>query len=217
MNQVSVVLVDDPPPLRMGVAAILQRSGKFSVVAEVGTVDAALHSIRSFCPKLAIVDISLPDGSGLDVMRTLAGSECDCRYLVLSMHARRSIADEALEAGACGYMLKESTGEHLVSALEQILEGSTYLDPRLQSVRSPASAGLRPSGDGTQGLSQLSDREYQVFVLIANGRNAKEIGNLLAISSKTVDNHRASIMEKLGADSIADIVRIAIRTGAIDP
>jgi DNA-binding NarL/FixJ family response regulator len=217
MQTTSVILVDDHPPLRMGVAAILERSGTYSVVAEVGTVDSAIESIRTICPEIAIIDISLPDGNGLDIMRALQGHACDVRFLMLSMHARRSIAEEAVEAGASGYMLKESTGDHLISALDQILEGAIYLDPRLApvTVARPRKEGEHP--DGAREIESLSDREFQVFELIARGRNAKEIGAILSISSKTVDNHRASIMEKLGAESVADIVRIAIRTGAIEP
>ena len=217
MSKTSVILVDDHPPLRMGVAAILERSQKFEVVAEVGTVDSAIQAVRSYCPDVVIVDISLPDGSGFDILRTIDSDTCATRYLMLSMHARRTIADQAMELGASGYMLKESTGDHLVSALEQIMEGVIYYDPRLSPVNATVVTGLPDSSEGSAKVDSLSEREYQVFELIARGRNAKEIGSMLNISSKTVDNHRASIMEKLGAESIADLVRIAIRTGAIDP
>lgn len=217
MSKTSVILVDDHPPLRMGVAAILERSEKFEVVGEVGTVDSAIQSVRSYCPDVAIVDVSLPDGSGFDVLRAVDSERCATRYLMLSMHARRSIAEQAIEMGASGYMLKESTGDHLISALEQIMEGSIYFDPRLSPVNGHTATGTGTSSDVLGTVESLSDREYEVFELIARGRNAKEIGSLLSISSKTVDNHRASIMDKLSAESIADLVRIAIRTGAIEP
>ncbi|MFP4376546.1 MAG: response regulator [Spirochaetales bacterium] len=212
----TVVLVDDHPPLRAGVAAILERSGTYRVVAEVGTADDAFYTVRTLAPDVCVLDISLPDGNGVDVVRDTKRVAPDTKILILSMHSVRRIADEALQAGADGYMLKESTGEHLVTALDQILRGEPFIDARLV----PILDGGTPRGaqpDGRDGVEILSDREYQVFCLLAHGRTSKEIGSTLGISPKTVDNHRASIMEKLGVFSVADLVRITIRTGAMQP
>ncbi|TVQ21985.1 MAG: DNA-binding response regulator [Spirochaetaceae bacterium] len=212
MSVRTVILVDDHPPLRAGVATILEATGHYRVVSQVGAVADALRAAGELSPDILVVDISLPDGSGIDLVRSLRSTGCPGRILVLSMHAIRRLADEAIDAGADGYLLKESTGEHLMAALESICDGRTFIDARLRSLGAsiPADQPAREAGT-------LTGREYQVFVQIASGRNSKEIGALLGISPKTVDNHRAAVIEKLGVSSVAELVRIAIRTGAIVP
>ncbi len=212
MSVRTVILVDDHPPLRAGVAAILEATGRYRVVAQVGAVAEALRAARDLCPDILLVDISLPDGSGIDLVRSLRATGCPTRILVLSMHAIRRLADEAIDAGADGYLLKESTGEYLMTALESICDGRTFIDSRLRSL-GPSIPPDHPAGEAVT----LTGREYQVFVQLASGRNSKEIGALLGISPKTVDNHRAAVIEKLGVSSVAELVRIAIRTGAIAP
>ena len=214
MKRIAVALVDDHPPLRAGVAAIIGRSGRYEVVAEAGSVEEAARVIPDSGAAIVIVDVSLPDGSGIEVIRTLHAAKIDTKLLVLTMHARRSFADAALAAGACGYLLKESTGAHLVTALDAVYDGRTYLDPRLETVVGGDRAGV----DAAAGVyAALSEREFEVFRLLASGRNSKEIGVLLGISRKTVDNHRSRVMEKLGLESIAGLVRLAVRTNVIEP
>lgn len=213
----SIVLVDDHPPLRAGVAAIIERSRRHKVVAEAGTIEEAAAAVRANTPDILIVDVSLPDGSGIDLVRSLKRSGSVERILVLSMHARRSLAESAFEAGADGYLLKESTPEYLLHALDEIGEGRTFLDHRLRPVGPQAGAPEDSHAPGEESLYRLTPREFEVFRFLAAGKNAKQIGLLLRISSKTVDNHRASIMEKLHLSSLADLVRLAIRTETIDP
>lgn len=214
MKRIAVALVDDHPPLRAGVAAIIGRSGRYEVVAEVGSVEEASRVIPGSGATIVIVDVSLPDGSGLDVIRSIRGRCPEVAVLVLTMHARRSLADAALDAGAGGYLLKESTGEHLVAALDAVGAGRRYVDPRLASVVGGEDCGCDASRARYAGLS---DREFEVFRLLAAGRNSKEIGAMLGIARKTVDNHRSRVMEKLGLNSIAGLVRLAVRTGVMEP
>jgi DNA-binding NarL/FixJ family response regulator len=217
MKRATVILVDDHPPLRAGVAAIIGKSGRYEVVAEAGSVDEACDELRRVAPDVLIIDVSLPDGTGLDVIRDARREQASIRILVLTMHARRSLADSAFDAGANGYLLKESTGDHLVDALDAIRGGRTFLDPRLESVVGHGRPHGCPDGSGSDAFVGLSGREFEVFGLLASGRTSKEIGSMLGISPKTVDNHRGSVMEKLGLGSIADLVRLAIRTGVVDP
>lgn len=214
MSLIPVALVDDHPPLRAGVAAIIGRSGRYEVVAEAGSVEEAARVIRGCRAAIVIVDVSLPDGSGVEVIRTIRATRPELALLVLTMHARRSLADAALEAGAGGYLLKESTGDHLVAALDAVYDGRIYIDPRLGTTS--AGDGARPDAVGGV-LASLSGREFEVFRLLAAGQNSKEIGALLGISRKTVDNHRSRVMEKLRLTSVADLVRLAIRAGVIEP
>ncbi|MFW6289205.1 MAG: response regulator [Spirochaetota bacterium] len=215
MRRTTLVLVDDHPPLRTGVAAILERSLRYEVVGEAGTLSEAMDQIRDRQPELVIVDVSLPDGSGIDFVRTVKRDALVSGALVLTMHARRALADSAFEAGADGYLLKESTSEHLVIALDAIMRGEAYLDAALELVRAVRDGCGTGAENGA--FRRLSEREFEVFRLLAGGQNSKQIAAMLGISSKTVDNHRASIMAKLDLDSIADLVRLAIRTGELDP
>lgn len=212
MSPQSVLIVDDHPPLRAGIAAILGRSGPYEVIGEAGSVADAERLARLHSPGVAIVDVSLPDGTGIALVRTLKG-ECGVeRVLVVSMHARRAFAERSLAAGADGYLLKESSGEHLIRALDAIAGGERFIDAVLLPLDgSSGSIGTAPK------LEPLSAREREVFGLLAAGSNSKEIGFALGISPKTVDNHRSSIMEKLALENLADLVRLAVRTGVIDP
>ena len=135
--------------------------------------------------------------------------------MILTVHARRQLAESAFQAGADGYLLKESSGELLVDGLTRIADGNHVLDPKLASAK-PAD-GCEDSSAVTAGLRLLSLRELEVFRLLAVGQSGKQIAGVLGISSKTVDNHRARLMQKLCVGSIAELVRVAIRTGTIDP
>jgi len=215
MKRPTLLLVDDHPPLRAGVAAILDRSRRYEVVGEAGTLAEAMSGILERHPEIVVVDVSLPDGSGIDFVRAAKRDELVSGALMLTMHARRALAESAFMAGADGYLLKESTSDHLVAALDAIVRGETYLDAGLDSVR--ATNDDSRAGLDTGAFRRLSERELEVFRLLAGGQNSKQIASLLGISSKTVDNHRGSIMAKLSLESIADLVRLAIRTGEIDP
>lgn len=218
MSARTVLLVDDHPVLRTGVAAMLARSETYDVVGEAGTVEEAILEARSLRPDVVIADVSLPDGTGIDLARRIKRDELATYVLVLTMHARRPMADNALKAGADGYLLKESTGEHLFSALDAVFANEQFLDPALELAASGGGIPVAPGTDAAgQRFESLSEREYEVFRLLAAGQNSKQIGSLLGISRKTVDNHRASIMTKLELESIADVVRLGIRVGIVEP
>ena len=216
MNRVRVVLIDDHPPLREGIAAIIGRTASYELVGTAGTFDEGLHLLRTEKPDVVVLDISLPDGNGLDLIRKTVIELPDARIMVLTMHARRQLADRAFEVGADGYLLKESTGELLVDGLERIAAGERVLDPKLASPE-PAQGYADTSAFPCAGLGRLSPRELEVFQLLAVGQSGKQIADVLGISPKTVDNHRASVMDKLCVGSIAELVRVAIRTGTIEP
>jgi DNA-binding NarL/FixJ family response regulator len=199
----SVVIVDDHPALREGIRMILDRAGGFVVVAEAGSVRNAIGAIRQHQPDFAVVDLGLADGDGIEVVRSASQDSPETKVLVLTMFAQKEMADAAIAAGAHGYLLKESSTKELVPFLHAIRSGQTPVDHRICAL--------------DLGLSQLTTREVEVFRLLAIGRNTKEIGAQLGISSKTVDNHRASIFQKTNCNSIVDIVRLAIRIGVVQP
>lgn len=215
MSPYRVVIVDDHPPLREGIAAIVTRGGQFTVAGTAGSGADAMELIRRTTPEIAIVDLTLPDGNGVDLVRQIRHESPDTRILVLTMHARIQMAEVAFSAGADGYLLKESSGDLLLAALGKLTGGAQFLDPKL------VSAGTRPGCDDAaepvEAVQSLSPREREVFERLAIGRSAKEIAAELNISAKTVDNHRAHIMERLCISTTAELVRLAIRAGVIDP
>ncbi|MBU8914382.1 MAG: response regulator transcription factor [Spirochaetales bacterium] len=214
-KQLRVVIIDDHPPVREGIAAIIGRTKSHVVVGTAGTYDEGVHLVQREKPDAIVLDVTLPDGSGLDLVRKVAVELPETRIMILTVHARRQLAERAFAAGADGYLLKESSGEFLVDGLARIADGDRVLDPKLVSAK--PTDGCEDSPDATGGLRLLSLRESEVFRLLAVGQSVKRIAGVLGISPKTVDNHRAAIMQKLCVGSIAELVRIAIRTGTIDP
>lgn len=215
-NRSRVVIIDDHPPMREGIAAIIGRTRSHEVVGTAGSVREGLSLVREVNPDSVILDISLPDGSGMDLIQTIISELPGTKIMVLTMHARHQLADRAFEAGAHGYLLKESSVEFLVEGLLQIATGERVLDPKLASPE-PAEGCVDAEALPESILGRLSSRELEVFRRLAMGQTGKQIANVLGISRKTVDNHRAHIMQKLSIGSVAQLVRIAIRTGAIEP
>ncbi len=215
MNTYSVVIVDDHPPLREGLKMILQRNGEFRVVREAGSVAEGRLAVNHAKPDFAVIDIGLPDGDGMELVRMVRRDSPDTKILVLTMLAQRELADAAFRSGAHGYILKESSARDLATALHAIRAGEKVIDPRLALVGTtgPGSTQTAVGAAGPIDGYSLTDREIEVFRLLSIGRSAKEIGVDLSISPKTVDNHRANILRKTGCVSMADLVRLAIRTG----
>lgn len=213
-----ILVVDDHPLFREGLKAILGRDGRFAVAGEAGSAAEALRLAAEVRPDIVLLDISLPDGSGLEVLRALAASLPETRVLVVSMHARIDLIAESFRSGALGYIVKESAGPHLVQALEAVARGEQYLDSALSpkvllKLTEYASRRARTT-DPAYGA--LTRREQQILRLLAEGRSAKEIGEMLFITRKTVENHRANVMSKLGLANLAELVRYAARLGLID-
>lgn len=213
-----LLVVDDHPLFREGLKAILGRDGRHVVVAEAGSAEEALRLAAELRPDIVLLDISLPDRSGLEVLRALAESVPEARVLVISMHARIDLIAESFRAGAYGYIVKESAGPHLLQALDAVARGEQYLDsslaPKVLLKLTEYAARRARTTDPAYGA--LTRREQQILRLLAEGRAAKEIGEMLFITRKTVENHRANIMSKLGLANLAELVRYAARLGLID-
>ena len=216
MTDRRILLIDDHPPIREGIAAVIQNATGFAVVGAAGTYRDGLREVRRQRPDIVILDLSLPDANGIDLIRSIVSELPAVLIMVLTMHARRHVADRAFDAGAHGYLLKESTGELLVKGLQELVSGKRVLDPRLMSEEVPDGCSDNWAGAAST-VRTLTPRELDVFRLLVLGKSGKQIGAVLGISPKTVDNHRANLMRKLCVESIAELVRIAIRTGIIEP
>ncbi|HEV2060876.1 MAG TPA: response regulator transcription factor [Solirubrobacteraceae bacterium] len=211
---VRILLADDHAVVRHGLRLTLEAEPDFAVVAEASdgaqAVDAALHEDLD----LAILDISMPRLTGIQVTRQLAKHRPDLRILILSMHDNEQFFFEALRAGASGYVLKSAAHEDLVAACRATMRGEPFLYPR-----GIAALVREHLEQGREALvpEPLTARESEVVKLIAEGLTSREIGALLSISDKTVERHRANVLEKLGLKDRVALTRYAIRRGLVEP
>lgn len=208
---IRVALVDDHTIVREGLKKILSLESDISVHGEAGSAEAALVLVRENPPDVLLLDISLPGRSGLDIIHDLKSCFPEMGILVLTMHAEQVLAVRSLRAGASGYLNKDSASEELVSAVRRIHAGGRYITPAVADHL--LSAFQRSSADTSH--EQLSDREFQVMVLIAEGMKNQEIGDRLAISARTVGTYRARILEKLRLKTTADIIRYTVAHGLL--
>lgn len=204
-----VFLVEDHPITREGLTQLINYQDDFQVCGSAGTVALALGGIDSFQPDLVIVDVTLPDGHGIELVKDIKARHPDLRVLVLSMHDEVLYAERAIRAGASGYIMKQEPTVAVLAAARQILSGKTYLSPRLQErVLERFAAGI--SAPVESEIERLTDRELEVFELIGRGRGTREIAQHLRLSVSTVETHRAHLKEKLELDSATELVRRAV-------
>ena len=190
----------------------------FEVIGEAGTGREALLKAEELRPDLVVMDLSLPDQSGIDVTRSMRGLLSETRIMMLSMHAKIDYITEAFQAGATGYVVKESASERLIECLETVSSGEYFIDASLshQVAKNLMKSGEKNAKTTDVGYGTLTSREQQVMRLIAEGLTIKKIAKKLFISPKTVENHRTNIMNKLDVHSAMELVRYAARLGLID-
>lgn len=209
---VRVLLVDDHPIVRDGLRLVLQGSEQIDVVGEADSGRSGIRLANELLPDVAVVDLGLPDISGLDVTRALRASLPKLRILIVTMYDEDEYVLGVLEAGADGYLLKQSPGEDLRNAVLRIHAGERVLHPRaLQALIA------RATNRAEVPTEALSDRECEVLQLLADGGTSKEIAAALGLRPKTVENHRARILDKLGVSNSAAAVRTAVARGLIRP
>ena len=210
----SVFLVDDHALVRAGFRRILEDSEEFEVVGEAGDAKTAIAAIEQLAPRIVLMDISLPDGSGIEATRTIHEAQPECLIVMLSQYDRVHFVEDALRAGASGYLLKTADADEFRAGLRSVLEGNRSLSPE---VANQLVQGLRSSGNAQGGQARLTKRESEVLKLVAEGLSSKEIASSLSISPRTAETHRANLMNKLGVSSVAELVRLAIREGFVPP
>jgi DNA-binding NarL/FixJ family response regulator len=214
----TIVIIDDHPLFREGLKSIIGRSSKYEVIGEAGDVREALNLIKSAKPDLALVDLSLPDGSGIELIGRLAQISPNTLGIVVSMHSRIDYIVSAFQAGALGFVAKESAAERLLQAIETVINGDYFMDTAVsrQVVKKLVGIQAKEAKFSDPAYEALTSREQEIMVLVAEGRSSNEIGKKLFISPKTVENHRSSIMSKLGLHSTIELVRYAAKLGLID-
>ena len=213
MSRARVLLADDHALVRQGLRLILEREGDLEVVAQASDGAEAIALALAEELDLAILDVSMPKLTGIQAARRLAEHRPDLRVLILSMHDNEEFFFEALRAGASGYVLKSAADEDLLAACRAALRGEPFLYPR--AVDALIRAFLESGGrEGSE--DPLTPRETEVVKLIAEGHTSREIGEVLSISEKTVERHRANILEKLGLRDRVALTRYAVRRGLVD-
>lgn len=192
-----IMIVDDHPIFRAGLANLIGRDERYSVVSEAGGVTEAMQLLKTSSPQLVIVDLTLSEGSGLQLIKRINTHDSDIKILVASMHDDMIYAERTLRAGAHGYINKEQAASKMIDAIEDIMRGGIYLSPdvatHIVQRRTQRDDRLleRPE-------EILTDRELEVFTLLGKGFSSKEIADQLCLSPKTVDSHRDHIKKKLG-------------------
>jgi two-component system response regulator NreC len=207
-EQISVVLADDHAVVRSALRLMLEREPDIEVVAEAGDADSAARYVTGHRPRVLILDINMPGGSGLTAIPNIREQSPGTEIVVLTMQDETAFAREALQAGVLGYILKEAASEELVKAVRMAAEGRTYLQPELGARLAAEPDAATPD--------DLSERELEVLRLIALGHTNNEIAEQLYLSVRTVESHRAHIQQKLSMTTRSELVRYAIERGLID-
>jgi RNA polymerase sigma factor (sigma-70 family) len=211
-----IILADDHVLFRSGLKGIIENMPGLEVIGEAGDGLELLKLLRKTTPNMVIVDISMPNLRGIEAVREIRKQHPDVKVLVLTMHKDRSYLQQAISAGADGYLLKEDADPDLFSAIEGVRQGKIYVSPHLaqDTIQDWAHIRRRDVSSSFQ-PEVLTPREKEILKLIAEGKSSKEIGGLLAISERTVERHRSNIMDKLQLRKTADLVRYALQEGYI--
>lgn len=216
--QKTVVIIDDHPLFREGLKSILQRSPAYKVIGEAGNAREGLQRVGELRPDVVTVDISLPDMNGIRLTEALAARSPKTRVLIVSMHCKIDHLAAAFQAGAKGYITKEAAAERLLEGLDTVCRGDYFVDSSVsrQVVKRLVEFPEREAKIMDAAYRNLTRREQEILRLLAEGLTSREIAEQLAISPKTVENHRTNIMSKLGLHSTLELVRYAARLGLID-
>ena len=206
-----VLIVDDHAVVRSGLKLVLEADDGIEPVGEAGTARDAIFEARSLKPDVILLDVVMPDQSGLDIIPTLLHENPDTKILVLSMQDDPRYVREAFDAGASGYVLKEAADSEVVAAVREVAGGGRYVDPELGARLVAAESAERKRAEE----DPLSDREGEVLRLLALGHTNQEIAKQLYISVRTAETHRAHIMQKLRLSSRAELVRYALDRGLL--
>lgn len=205
-----VLIIDDHPFMRAGLGQLIERQADLTVCGEAGSPAEALQVIHGTKPDLILTDLTMPGRSGLEFVKDLLAADSTTRVLVVSMHDEVVYAERALRAGARGYIMKEAGGEALLGAMRQVLRGEVYVSPRMSARILDNISARKPRGSSSP-IEKLTDREFEVFQLIGQGKSTRDIAEQLHLSPKTVDVHRSHIKEKLELTDVTALIRHAVR------
>jgi two-component system, NarL family, response regulator NreC len=216
VSKIQVLLADDHLIVRKGLRALLDQDPRIHVMDEAADGREALLKIKEHPPDVVVMDIGMPNLNGIEATRQIKKKFPDVKVLILTMHSSEEYVSAILDAGASGYVLKQSAPAELTSAIDAIHKGGSYLSP---SVCTTVIHGFKhqiEEGREPKGFDSLTEREREVLQLIAEGKSTHQVADSLFISPRTVEVHRSHLMEKLGLHNVAEIVLYAVRQNIIE-
>ena len=205
-----IVIVDDHPLFRKGLQELIHSDKSFAVCGEAGNAPEAIDMTRKLHPDLVIVDLSLPGANGIELIKNIRAEFAQLPILVLSMHDESLYALRAMRAGADGYVMKHEAMANVVQAIHEVFNGRPYLSPAM-AAQVITKFAQRRAEDEVDAVERLSDRELEILELIGKGNEVREIANMLHLSPKTVETHRAHIKDKLDLKNSREVARFALQ------
>jgi two-component system response regulator NreC len=217
MNKtIDIFLADDHTIVRQGLAKLLEGEPNLRIVGEAENGREAVIKVEKLRPDVVLMDIAMPMLNGIEATRQIRKVCPQTKVIILSMHSHDRYISELFSLGASGYLLKSSTGTDIISAIHTALKGSTYLSPSISDKVIEDYLSLKKKSHQDDLYNRLSNREREVFQMIAEGRSTKEIADILCLSPSTVKTHRSNIMEKLEMDNISQLIQFAIHLGIVE-
>jgi len=213
---IKIFLVDDHTIVRQGLAKLLEAEPGFKVIGEAENGREAIRKVTEMVPDIVLMDISMPLLNGIEATRHIRKALPKIKIIILSMHSHNRYISELFSAGISGYLLKDSSGDDIIKAVYAAVKGDTFLSPSISRQVIDDYISLKNSFSREDLYSKLSNREREVFQIIAEGRSTKEIADILCISPSTIKTHRSKIMEKLEISNISELVQLAVRIGIIN-
>ena len=217
MKKISILIADDHAIVRDGLRQLLNSQADMEVIGEAEDGREALKKVKTLRPDVILLDIAMPHLSGLEVISLIREASTETQVVVLSMHAKETYVQQVLASGALGYVLKASPNTDILEAIRTAHRGEYFLSSRLKAEVIGQYLKTRPAAVAVRGYELLTEREQQVFRLVAQGHSTAQIAEILCVSAKTVEKHRTSLMNKLGVHDRMELLKYAIKIGVVDP
>lgn len=217
MSKIRVLIADDHAVVRSGLRQLMGDQPDLEVVGEAGDGREALEKVKTLKPDVIVLDIAMPGVSGLEAAALIREAVPSCQIVVLTMHGKENFVRQVLSSGALAYVLKASPVEDVLAAVRAAHRGEYFLSSKIEAEVVGAYLDHRREAPAVRGYDLLSEREQQIFRLVAEGNSTNQIAEVLCVSPKTVEKHRTNIMKKLGIKDRLDVVKYAVRIGIIDP
>jgi DNA-binding NarL/FixJ family response regulator len=217
VKTIRVLLADDHTIVRQGMTQLLEQQSDIQVVGEANNGNAAVTMAHELNPDVVILDIAMPLLNGIEAAKRIRKDLPNCKILILSMYSHEHYIHNLIETGVSGYLLKDSSGVEIINAIRAAMKNEIVMSPSISKIIEASLLSPYKNSSKEERYQNLSNREREVFQLIAEGYPAKRIAEMLFISTSTVKSHRTKIMGKLGVDSPTHLVRIAINLGLVDP
>jgi DNA-binding NarL/FixJ family response regulator len=214
---IKILLADDHTIVRQGLGRLLEEQPDLKIVGEASNGSLAVEQALSLKPDIVIMDIAMPRMNGIEAAKRIRKQLPETKILILSMYAHEHYIHELLETGVSGYLLKDASGRDIISAIHAAMKDETFLSPSISKKLVDTYLSPRKGSSRAERYKQLSNREREVFQLIAEGHTTRQISDMLYVSISTIKSHRGHIMEKLNIDSPIKLVHFAIQLGLVDP